>query len=79
MPSLIEDGKRAILAVKPEAFRLTPQSTGKNILRVEVSSARRIGRVLHLHIILPGGTYMKARIWSDVDVEPGSQIYVRLD
>lgn len=78
VPSPIEEGRRAILAIRPEAFRIAYQPIGKNILKVEVSSARRIGRLLHLDIVLPGGTYMKAKISSDRDVEPGSQIYVKI-
>ncbi|MEM2740066.1 MAG: ABC transporter ATP-binding protein [Candidatus Bathyarchaeia archaeon] len=78
VPSLIEEGKRAILAVRPEAFRIVYEATEKNTLRVEVSSARRIGRALHLDFMLPDGTHMKAKVWSDIDVEPGSWIHVKV-
>lgn len=78
MPTPIDDGKRAVLAIRPEAFKIIEQDMDKNTIKVEVSSARRIGRMLYLGITLPDGIYMKAKIWSSTDIEPGSRIYVRI-
>lgn len=78
VPNPIEEGRRAVLAVRPEAFRIIDQPMEKNTLRVEVSSAKRIGRLLHLDILLPGSIHVKAKIKSDANIEPGSKIYVKI-
>jgi len=78
VPAPIEDGKRAILAIRPEAFKIANQDMDRNTIKVEVSSARRIGRMLYLGIVLPDGVHMKAKIWSNTNVEPGSRIYVKV-